>query len=224
MRKLRSRFGGRSLYLISQMTRRTCRYQVNGLPHLEEAQASGRPIIFATWHGNTMMLVGFFSAHYDFSRIVLLMPDDWRGAMLSHFSQLLGAQPFPMNLSGDSSMATARKLAKLVRQVRKGADCYITPDGPDGPGFVIKPGAIFIAQKAKALILPVGAYLRNGYHVNRWDMYTVPYPFSRISIEIGPPISVDSKSEEIETAIQELTNQLHRVSAQAAANYYELVI
>ena len=222
MSNLRSKIGGRSLYLISQMTRRTCRYQVNGLSILAEAQAAGRPIIFATWHGNTMMLVGFFSSHYDFGKIVLLMPDDWRGGMLSHFSQLLGAKPFPMNLSGDSSMATARKLAKLVRQVKKGADCYITPDGPDGPGYVIKPGALYIAQKAKAIILPMGAYARNSYHVNRWDMYTVPYPFSRISIEIGAPVSIAANIEELDTATEELTNQLHRVSAQAAANYYEI--
>lgn len=151
------------------------------------------------------------------------MPDDWRGGALSVFASLVGADPFPMDLTGSESMATARKLADLVRRVRQGYDCYITPDGPDGPAYVIKPGAVYIAKKARATILPVGAYVRHGYRLNRWDQYAVPYPFSRISIAIGAPMTVSRDREDLDLVVERLTDMLHRVTAQSAANYYEQV-
>ncbi len=216
----RDRLNGTSLYWLSQITRKSGRFQVSGLNNLKQAQESGRPLIFATWHGFTMMLVAFFADHYDVSRIVLLMPDDWRGAALEIFARKVGAEPYPMDLTGEGGMASARKLTHLIRRVREGFDCYITPDGPDGPAYVIKPGITYIARKAKALIVPLGAYARHAYRLPRWDRYVVPLPFSRISVTIGEPIETPDKGKE--TAVTEhLTNVLHRMAAQAAANYYE---
>jgi hypothetical protein len=194
---------------------------VSGLDNLEAARATGQPLVLVTWHGMTMMLVSFFSGRLDTSKIVLLMPDDWRGGALSVFASLVGAEPFPMNLTGEESMATARKLAELVRRVRQGYDCYITPDGPDGPAYVIKPGAVYIARRANAVMLPLGAYVRHGYRLNRWDQYAVPYPFSRISISIGAPMSVAKDQDDLASVTENLTDVLHRIAAQASANYYE---
>ena len=214
------KISGSVLHTWGRMTSRLSRFQVTGLEHLHAAQARERPLIFTAWHGMTMMLVGFFANHYDLSRLVLILPDDWRGTTLVVFANKLGVTPFPMNLHGDASMATARQLAKLVRQVKTGRDAYITPDGPEGPSYVIKPGITYIAQKADATILPVGAYARHGYRVPRWDRYVMPFPFSKIAIQIGEPLVVDKDADG--TAVTtHLTNQLHHVTLQAAANYYE---
>ena len=220
MANFRDTLNGNALYWLSQIVRKTGRYRVSGLEHLQAAQANNQPLVLATWHGMTMMLVGFFANHYNLKNIVLLMPDDWRGEALQVFANKLGTEPFPMDLKGEANMATARQLATLVRRVKQGRDCYITPDGPDGPAYVIKPGVAFIAQKAKVPILPLGAYVRNGYRVNRWDRYTIPYPFSRVSVAIGEPIWV-KKGDELTAVAQTLTDKLHRITAQAAANYYE---
>lgn len=208
------------LHSWARMTSRFSKYQVTGLEHLQAAQERERPLIFAAWHGLTMMLVGFFANHYDLSRLVLILPDDWRGTTLVVFANKLGVTPFPMNLHGDASMATARQLAKLVRQVKAGRDAYITPDGPEGPSYAIKPGITYIAQKADATILPVGAYARRGYRIPRWDRYVMPYPFSKIAIQIGEPIVV-GKGEDGTAVANHLTNQLHHVTLQSAANFYE---
>lgn len=218
MANAKERLSGNALYWLAQLTYRTGRYQVQGLEHLVESQAAG-PVILVAWHGMTMMLAGFFLGQYDVSRLVLIVPDDWRGATLSVWARKLGAQPFPMNLKGDSSMASARRLAQLVRQVRNGRDCYITPDGPDGPAYVIKPGVAYVAQKSGATLLPLGAYSRTGYRLNRWDRYVVPYPYSRITLVMGPPLRVESG--EYTAVLQPLTDALHRATMQAAAQYYE---
>ncbi len=216
-----NKLGGQALYTLSRLTHKTGRFQVTGLEHLQTAVSSNRPILFTAWHGMTMMLIGFFADRFDMDKIVLILPDDWRGESLVTFTNKIGARPFPMNLHGESSMATARQLAKLVRLVKKGSHCYITPDGPEGPAYVIKPGTTYIAQKANALILPIGAYARHGYRLNRWDRYIVPYPFSKISIHVAPPITI-SKKEEITAVSNTLTHTLHHVTMQAAADYYEI--
>lgn len=212
--------GGTALYSLARLIKRFSRFQVEGLDHLQAAQERQRPLIFAAWHGMTMMLVGFFGREYDLSRIVLILPDDWRGGTLTVFANKLGVTPFPMNLHGDASMATARQLANLVRQVKAGRDAYITPDGPEGPSYVIKPGITYIAQKANATILPVGAYTRRGYRVPRWDRYVLPYPFSKIAVQIGEPLVVE-KDADLTAVSTHLAHQLHHVTLQAAANYYE---
>ncbi|VAW35501.1 hypothetical protein MNBD_CHLOROFLEXI01-2946 [hydrothermal vent metagenome] len=220
MSSWQDRLGGNALYWLARFTSKRSRFQVIGLEHLQAAQALERPIIFAAWHGMTMMLVGFFANQYDLSRLVLLLPDDWRGEALVVFANKLGVTPFPINLKGDASMATARRLAQLVRQIKAGRDAYITPDGPDGPSYVIKSGLTYIAKKANATILPVGAYARRGYRAPRWDRYVMPYPFSKISVQIGEPMQVE-KGEDLTAVNTTLAHQLHHVTLQAAANYYE---
>jgi lysophospholipid acyltransferase (LPLAT)-like uncharacterized protein len=108
----------------------------------------------------------------------------------------------------------------MVRMLRQGFDAYITPDGPDGPAYLVKPGVAYLAKKTGATILPVGAYTRSGHRLNRWDRYIVPRPYSRISVSVGRPIQIGSE-EDLPTVCEHLTDVLHRVTAQAAANYYE---
>ena len=214
------RLGGNTLYQVARLTSATGRFQISGQAYLETAVSSQKPIIFAAWHGMTMMLVGLFRTRLDLSRIVLILPDDWRGAALVIFAEKLQAHPFPMNLEGEASMATARRLAQLVKQVKAGSYCYITPDGPFGPAYEMKPGLTYIAQKAKAIILPIGAYARHSYQINRWDRYTIPYPFSRISVAVGQPITVARRAD-LTAVNQTLTHTLNQITLQAAANYYE---
>jgi lysophospholipid acyltransferase (LPLAT)-like uncharacterized protein len=209
---------GNGLHLLATLTRATGRYQVEGVDHLLAAKAEG-PLLLTAWHGMTMMLAGFFLNHYeDPGQLLLILPDDWHGEILTVWINKMGAQPFPMPLTGAAGMSAARQLARLVRLLRAGNDAYITPDGPAGPGYQVKPGVVYLAQKTGAAILPLGAYTRSAYRVNRWDQYVAPYPFSRISLVIGAPLPAEGDTAVVSQQIQ---TALHQVTAQAAANYYE---
>ncbi len=215
----RDRFLGRALQAWSWSVRRTARFEVSGMTYYQALQAESQPIIFTAWHGMTMMLASFFQLHHDLSRLAIIMPDDWRGANLAVWVRRMGATPFQLNLTGDTTMASARKLAQVVRHLKGRYDCYITPDGPDGPAYVVKPGTTYLARKTQAVLLPLGAYTRTGYRLNRWDTYVVPRPFSRISITIGRPLSVPAQTD-LADFNERLTDVLHRLTAQARANYY----
>ena len=70
---------GTALALEARLVHRTARYLVQGNDNWQAAQRDPRPVILAAWHGMTMMLAGYFLQQYDMSRLVLMMPDDWRG-------------------------------------------------------------------------------------------------------------------------------------------------
>ena len=214
------RVSGNALYTLSRLTRRTGRYTFEGRRHLAALQESGQSIIFAAWHGMTMMLVGGLpQLDLDLRRFVLIMPDDWRGAALAQFTDRLGARPYPMNVKGDASMGAARKLLGLTRMISDGMHAYVTPDGPDGPAFEPKPGLVFMAQKTGAPIIPLGAFTRQGARLSRWDQYVLPYPRSRIHFVIGAPLTV-ARGENLDAANERLTDALHRVAARAIAGYF----
>jgi lysophospholipid acyltransferase (LPLAT)-like uncharacterized protein len=218
--KIKDQLSGNGLYWLSQIIRRTCRFHIND-PHLVQTVLnSERPVIFTGWHGITMMVVPLIQRlHPMISEFVVLMPDDWRGESLKIWADKMGATSHPMDLTGDNTLGMARQVVRLTRRVMAGKSLYINPDGPDGPAHIIKPGIIYIARKAEALIVPIGAYCRKAYHLPRWDRYTIPYPFSRISYHIGLPI--EWLPEDNSTADQLITDTINRVTLQAAADFYE---
>jgi lysophospholipid acyltransferase (LPLAT)-like uncharacterized protein len=220
MTTLYDRVGGNILYLLAQMINRTCRFQCSGYEHFQGALSSGRPTIAASWHGMALMLISFASYVTDLNSFVIIHPSDSRGGTLSIYARRLGTTPFPLDLEGPSNIGMAKELAKVVRLVVAGHHTYIAPDGPDGPAHVVKPGVTYIARKADALILPLGAYARHGYRIPRWDRRVIPYPFSRIAIHACEPYSIPPGAD-LDAANEHLTNLLLRAGAQAEADYYE---
>ena len=215
-------FKGNILYIFSTLVYRTCRLRVIGVEHLEYALEKGKPIVVTSWHGMTMMVVALMWEYRDIRSFVGIIPDDHRGRTLEVFSRRLGGKVYPMNLTGDSTFDMGRKMVALIRNLLSGGILIIHPDGPAGPAYKIKPGVNFLAQKAGALILPLGCYCRHAYHVPRWDRYTLPLPFSKVHIQVGDIMTIPEDLSDLTEINQKLADILNRLTAQASANYYEL--
>lgn len=221
MTKIADRINGTVLYWVATLAYRTGRFQITGMENLKTALDREKPMITASWHGMTMMLAPFIRRHLDIRSFIVLMPDDWRGNALEVFTNLMRGEPYPMDLHGDSTLGMGRKLIQLIRKIKPGKNLLLHPDGPSGPAYIVKPGLSFIAQKTDAAIVPIGAYCRHAYRVPRWDLYALPYPFSKISLHIGKPIIIPKDTKNLAEKNQALTDILNRVTAQATANYYE---
>lgn len=152
----------------------------------------GRPLLFAAWHGQTHLLYPLIRGRVDLQRTVLMVVDDSRRHVLASFARAIDVQPYPIGIT-DQSIAGARNMLQLVRLLRQGRYrySYITPDGPDGPARVAKPGAAFLAARAGALVLPLGSHTPWAYRLRRWDRYALPLPFSRIWVAARPALTLD---------------------------------
>jgi lysophospholipid acyltransferase (LPLAT)-like uncharacterized protein len=55
-------------------------------------------------------------------------------------------------------------------------------DGPRGPALEAKPGAQWLAQKAKAQFVNVSVKYSCAFRLKSWDKTFIPLPFSKITI------------------------------------------
>jgi lysophospholipid acyltransferase (LPLAT)-like uncharacterized protein len=100
---------------------------------------------------------------------------------------------------GSSSRGASRALVEMIRCLRHGADTAFTIDGPRGPRFVAKPGAVLLAKATGAAILCFHIALRKAYVFRKtWDQTQIPCPFGRAAVFIAPPILVSPEANEEE--------------------------
>jgi lysophospholipid acyltransferase (LPLAT)-like uncharacterized protein len=65
----------------------------------------------------------------------------------------------------------------------------ITPDGPRGPPWKFKPGAVLLAQLSGRPMIPM-SYAASGAWRIKWDRFVIPYPLSRVVIAVGEPVYI----------------------------------
>ena len=71
----------------------------------------------------------------------------------------------------------------------EGISPAITPDGPRGPPWKFKPGAILLSQLSQRPIIPM-AYAASRAWKIKWDRFVIPKPCARIAIVVGEPVYV----------------------------------
>ena len=91
---------------------------------------------------------------------------------------------------GSTSRGGGRALLGLVRELERGGEVAVTPDGPRGPAERFAPGALVAAQRANAHIVPVAAVADRAWRLKSWDRFLVPKPFARVTVAYGPPTRV----------------------------------
>src|SRR6202142_1074357 len=88
-------------------------------------------------------------------------------------------------IRGSSSHTGARGLRDYYQALaHEGISPAITPDGPRGPPWKFKPGAILLAQMSQRPMIPM-AYAASRAWKIQWDRFVIPKPFSRIVIAVG---------------------------------------
>ena len=164
---------------------RTCRVQrIEGGEHLTAALSKAPSLVPCYWHQHQL-----FCARYLLEQRARGLKPGWLispsvdgelGAMLV---RALGAQV----IRGSSTHTGARALRDYYTAlVRDQVSPAITPDGPRGPRFKFKPGAILLAQLSGRPMVPM-AYAASRAWLLQWDRFVLPVPGSRIAIAVGPP-------------------------------------
>ena len=116
-------------------------------------------------------------------------------------------------IRGSSTHTGARALRDYYQAlVRDNISPVITPDGPRGPRFKFKPGALLLAQMSGRPILPI-SYAASRAWLIKWDRFVIPMPFARIAIAIGPPCYVPRGTDAptLERLQRQMEEELKRV-------------
>ena len=167
---------------------RLCRVvRIEGLEHLEAALARAPSLVPCYWHQHQLycgkLLIEQRPRGLTPGWLISPSVDGELGAMMVR--RFGGAV-----IRGSSTHTGARALRDYYQAlVRDNVSPVITPDGPRGPRFKFKPGALLLAQMSGRPILPMAYAASHAWRI-KWDRFVIPMPFARIAIAIGPPCYV----------------------------------
>lgn len=163
-----------------------------------------RPTLFVLWHNRLFAAVRLSHLLRPNHPLHCLVSASKDGAWLSAFFESAGLKV----VRGSSSRGGREAVSELVDVLHAGHDAGITPDGPRGPIYVCKPGAIVVARRAKVRVVVLGICYENAWRMKSWDRFGLPRPFSAVHLcveEIDPAaLAADDAREHLEARLRAL--------------------
>jgi len=193
----------------------TLRIRETGREALDALEAAGKPTMLSLWHDELFALM-----HVRRSlRIVTIVSQSNDGEYLARLLQALGLK----TARGSSSRGGLKALLHAARLMREeNYNGCITVDGPRGPRHTVKPGAIILAFRTPAHVIPIRLFLHRAKKFRSWDRFQLPLPFSKVDIVFGAPYllsATELTDEELERERLELEGRLHALRPPADSGY-----
>lgn len=162
----------------------TWRVRVIGDEGLRAERDAGRAVIITLWHGQMLPLL----YRHRGERVAVLISEHRDGEIIARIAMALGHR----TVRGSTTRGAGRALLSMVRQVEAGQDIAVTPDGPRGPAKSFAAGALIVAQRTGAAIIPATVVARSAWHLGSWDRFMIPRPFARVVISYGAAAHVQA--------------------------------
>jgi lysophospholipid acyltransferase (LPLAT)-like uncharacterized protein len=161
----------------------TWRVRFIGRNYVDELTQKGKPFVLVFWHGD-MLMGWYFHRNRRYSSLVSMSRD---GDLLT---EILRQWRFTV-IRGSSSKGSAEAKTQMEQIIRNGKTLVVTPDGPRGPVYEMKMGALRTAQKTGVPLVSVTFSWSRAYRMKSWDRFTVPKPFSKIIVRYRAPELID---------------------------------
>ncbi len=204
-----------AFFILIKLIGRTIKFEIEGWENWEAASREKTPI-YTFWHNRVFLATYFWRRR----RIVVMTSRSFDGEYIARFIQRFGYGA----ARGSSTRGATGAVVEMVRLMRAGCPTAFTIDGPKGPVYVAKMGAVLLAKKTGHPILPFSITAAKFWEAKKsWDGFQVPQPFSRALVGIAPVIFVPpeanedelkAKRDELQKALDDLT---HRGEAWRAA-------
>lgn len=134
------------------------------------------PVAIVLWHNRLFLSAEIVRRYRQGRTPYALVSASQDGAWLTAFFSLVGLR----TVRGSSSRLGREAATALVEVLRAGYDVGITPDGPRGPCYEMKPGAIIVPRRTGVPLLLVGGEFSHAWRLGSWDRFYLPRPFSRV--------------------------------------------
>ena len=177
------RLAGLLLYGLIRLIGATLKFEVRGWEHHVE----GAPQIYCFWH-NRIPTATFFWRNRG---IVVMSSQSFDSEYIARFIQRFGYG----TAKGSSTRGARGGLIQMIRAVRAGKSAAFTVDGPRGPIYEAKPGALLLSARTEAPILPFSISLDRCWRLPSWDRIEIPKPFATAHVFIGPPLRVSDPDD-----------------------------
>lgn len=163
----------------------TCKWEVQGLERFLQLSEREKCILML-WH-NRLAITSFILYRYarcfTYAAFVSSSRDGELISALVQSYKIGHTIKVPHNSRHEA-------LRMLVKHIKEKQDIIIiTPDGPRGPKYEVKPGVAFAAISTGAHVVPFTWHASKFWELKTWDRLKLPKPFSTIKIAFEEPIN-----------------------------------
>jgi lysophospholipid acyltransferase (LPLAT)-like uncharacterized protein len=203
-------------YAILEIVWRTSRLRIVGLERMTALVREQGAVVPVFWHQHLLICGRFVVDRRAGLKIGFMISPSVDGQAPTMLAQLYGAHV----VRGSGSYTGVRAVRGVYQAIVKDKiSPGITPDGPRGPRFKFKPGAIFAAQISRKAVVPIAYAAKPAWVLKTWDKFVIPAPFARVRIAIGepyfPPERLDE--EQMAAAQREMERRMLETYRQAKA-------
>lgn len=168
----------------------TCRVQVEGVEQFCQL-ATKEKCMLALWH-NRLAIAPFilnrYTPRFIYAALVSASRDGEILSTIVHSYQ--NGRTIRV-----SHQARYQALRTLVRHVEERKEIVIiTPDGPRGPRYEVKPGLALAALEAQAHIVVFNWQAKRYWQLKTWDGLRLPKPFTTIQVSFSPVVGLQESS------------------------------
>ncbi len=161
----------------------TWRVRFIGREYINDLTDKRKPFVLVFWHGD-MLMGWYFHRNRNYSSLVSMSKD---GDVLA---EILRQWRYRI-IRGSSSKGGKDARMQMEKLIRSGYVLIVTPDGPRGPRYEMKMGALRTAQKTGTPVVSVTFDVKQALFFNSWDKFTVPLPFTKITVQYRAPEMID---------------------------------
>jgi len=205
--------------LVLEVLFLTCRFRYVGIDRFRKLVEEHGSVVPVCWHQHLLICARFLVGKR-------ISPPLKPGFMISPSvdgeAPTMLALAYGAHVVRGSSTYSGMRAVRGVKQAieRDGISAAVTPDGPKGPRFKFKPGAIYAARVSGRPVIPLAFAARPAWVLKTWDKFVIPVPFGRICIAAGEPFYPprDMTDEEMEQAQLEMERRMletYRLAAEA---------
>lgn len=162
---------------------KSVRLTILGEDKYKALRDEGKAVVFLAWHGRIFIVPYFFRKR----NIMPLVSPSEDGEIPA---QIMARWGYNI-LRGSGSHAIIRAWNVMKQELKDGGEVIIIPDGPKGPGRVMKMGGIKLAHETGAYLVPFSFSASRKKVLSSWDLFVIGKPFSRIVAIYGDPIAID---------------------------------
>jgi len=199
-----------AVYWTVRLIGPTLRTEMIGVHNAVQIRDEGEAGIGAFWHRCIFPAVWIWRGR----GIVVLNTVHFDGQWTRRVIERLGFG----TAQGSSTRGGIEGLTAMARYLDAGHHVAFTVDGPRGPRYVAKPGPVILARRTGRPISVFHIGLEWAHTFKKsWDLFRMPYPFSRAVMFVAPPIRVptDADGEMMKRKQAEMQAALERARAAA---------
>lgn len=202
---MKYRLGAFLIYWSLKMLLATCKVRVHNLDHWTKTAAKGSYVL-AFWHNQIGMAPFLLNPHKKVSDLFVSVISNskdarWLEAVMRKFTPT-DVLKVPHNKRPQALKA----MIQVLKQPKTAL--IITPDGPRGPRYHVKPGAVAAAANAHVPIVPIKFSPQHFWELSTWDRFKIPKPFTTIDCYFLTPIATENLDKStLKKSLEHLLNK-----------------